>query len=424
MPAGISFLFCILIETQLTIDLSHYDYFLLRIVSGTLIGVIYLTSIIVCLQSGYTSTGTTTTTQTAYRSSATICGCLTIALIVLLSQTKISIELCCVSLTLIYSLIALNLSHSSWVFGDGGGSNSSSNNVDQQWQLRLQRRQEFCALAAADATTETVAVTVRPSNVRPFDAFNLVVGKQTRPLIYLAGAKLLTIFCFFLPFICIASQITIHANISFTDGVDVNKNNVNVLTSANKDDVSSSIIIGGGKIFTDFMVLLLTRIALGSIAILFVRHNVNFLSILYLIPITIGLAIMLLVPLLDLPWHSNTVQTITFSVVMVIYVAFSLIVDIIGHHAVLYANKMEIGHSHGATDAALKVISLTFATFIEHLIDICIVVVYLNDWISAKLIATSFAIIFLTMILSQTSANTNKRKQSNTNLITVKYQIL
>lgn len=419
MPAGISFLLCILIETQLTIDLSHYDYFLLRIVSGTLIGVIYLTSIIVCLQNGYSRSGTITT-RTAYCSSASICGCLTITLIILLSQTKISIELCCVSLTLIYSLIVLNLSHSSWVFG---------NNVDQQWQWRLQRRQEFyAAAAAATITTESVGVTVRPSNVRTFHAFNLIVGKQTRPLIYLAGAKLLTIFCFFLPFICIASRITIHANILFTD-VDVNddnKTNGNNFTSVNEDDVSnsnsSSIIIG--KIFTDLMVLLLTRIALGSIAILLVRHNVNGLSIVYLIPITIGLAFMLLVPLFDMPWHSNTVQTITFSIIMIIYVAFSLIVDVIGHHAVLYANEMEMGYSHSAAAAAPKVISLTFATFIEHLIDICIVVVYLNDWISVKLIATSFAIIFLTMIISQTSASNSERKQNNSNLITVKYQIL
>lgn len=334
---------------------------------------------------------------------------------ILLSQTKISIELCCVSLTLIYSLIVLNLSHSSWVFG---------NNVDQQWQWHLTRRQEFCAVAATAAiTTESVGVTVRPSNVRTFDAFNLVVGKQTRPLIYLTGAKLLTIFCFFLPFICIASRITIHANILFTD-VDDNKNNGNDFTSANEDDVSNSSSIIIGKIFTDLMVLLLTRIALGSIAILLVRHNVNGLSIVYLIPITIGIAVMLLVPLFDMPWQPNTVQTITFSVVMIIYVAFSLIVDIIGHHAVLYANEMEMSHSHSTGATAPKVISLTFATFIEHLIDICIVVVYLNDLISVEVIATSFAIIFLTMILSQTSASNSEQKQNNSNLITVKYQIL
>lgn len=382
--------------------------------SGTLVGVIYLTSIISCLQSGYGSSAATT--RTSYCGSASICGCLTIALIVLLSQTKISIELCCVSLTLIYGLLALNLSRSSWIFGG---------NVDQQWQWRPQRRQGYCATT----TAESVAVGVRPSNVQAFDtfdaSFNLVVGKQTRPLIYLAGAKLLTIFCFFLPFISIASRITIHANILFTDVDNDNKNQNNNkngnddFTSADEDDVINGIIISSGssKIFTDLMVLLLTRIALGSIAILLVRHNVNYSSIVYLVPISTGLAILLLIPMFDLPSHLNTVQTIAFSIVMIMYVAFSLIVDIIGHHAVLYADEI-------AAAAAPKVISLTFATFTEHLIDICIVVVYLNDWISAKLIATSFAIIFLTMIFSQTTANSSERKQNSTNLITVKYQIL
>lgn len=372
----------------------------MRIVLGTLIGLIYLTSAIVCLQSSFS--GESGSRRTAYHNSVTICGCFTVATIVLLSQTSISIELCCVSLTLIYSLIALNLSHSSWVFGDGA---------------EQQRRKEFCSATAV--ATETVAVNVRPSNVRAFDAFNLVVGKQTRPLIYLTGAKLLTIFCFCLPFICIASQ----ANVSLTDVVVDDRNNGNDrITSAREDDVSNNIIddnsTGNHKIFTDLMVLLLIRIALGSIAILLVRHNVNYLSIVYLMPITIGLAIMLLVPVFDPPWHPpNTVQTIAFSIIMIIYVAFSLIVDTIGHHAVLYANAT------AAAAVAPKVISLTFATFIEHLIDICIVVVYLNDWISAKLIATSFAIIFLTMIFSQKSTNSSERPQ-NSKLITVKYQIL
>lgn len=411
MPAGLSFLFCILIETELTTESSHYDYFVLRIVLGILVGVIYLTSIIECLQSGGI-----TPTRASYLSSASICGYLTIALVFLLSQTQISIELCCVSLTLLYSLIALNLSHSTWIFGGGGGSK-----LDEQWQWHLQRRQGLNAVAAA--TTETVVDGMRPPNARAFDAFDasfhLIVGKQTRPLIYLAGAKLLAIFCYFLPFISIASRITIHANILFTDVDYANKYNENDSTLGNADD---DVINSSSKIFTDLMVLLLTRIALGSLAISFVRHNVNCLSIVYMMPASIGLAIMLLIPIFDLPSHLKTVQTIAFSIVMIIYVAFSLIVDIIGHRAALYVDEMEMSHSHAT--AALKVISLTFATFTEHLIDICIVVVYLNDWISAKLIATSFAIIFLTMVFSLTSANASERKQNNANLITVKYQIL
>lgn len=401
-------------ETQLSIDSTQYDYFLLRIVLGAFIGVIYLTSVILCLQSSCNSCSGRGM-RLAYESNASICGCFTIATIVLLSLATISIELCCVSLTLIYSLIALNLSQASWLFGD---------DAEQREHKRLRRREEAFFVAA-----ETVAVDVRPSNARTHHAFNLVVGKQTRPLIYLTGAKLLTIFCFFVPFICIASRITIQANSLFDNNDDSGfKNNI---TSANVDDVSNSIdgssntsddmSTANHKIFTDLMVLLSTRIALGFIAILLVRHNVNQLSIMCMMPMAIAYAIVLLVPLFELPSHPFTVQTITFGMIMIMYVAFSLVVDIIGHHAVLYAHET-VCHSY-AVAATPKVISLTFATFIEHLIDICIVVVYLNDWISAKLIGTSFAIIFLTMIFSQKSTDGGGRPQSS-NLITVKYQIL
>lgn len=326
----------------------------MRIILGSLIGLIYLTSVIVHLQSNLT---------------IYLCG-FTIATLISISQPQVSTEICCVSLTLIYSLIALNLSSANWLFAD------------------------------------SVTKNVRP-NVVAFNAtFNLIV-KQTRPLIYLAGAKLLTVFCFFLPFICIASQILNHrANASVVD--------INNITTSDKDDTNNidsiSSINDDDEIFSDLMVLLVTRLALGTITILLVRHNVNYLSIVYLMPLTTFLAVVLLFPLLDLR-HLIAESRFEFSAIITIYVAFSLFVDVIGHR-VAFDGEMDF-HS------APTVITLTFATFIEHLIDVGIVVVYLNDWISAQLIITALAIIFLSILFEKLTTSSEQR-----NFIAIKQQIL
>lgn len=283
----------------------------MRIVLGALIGLIYSTSVIARLQSSLWT--------------SIYAGGFTIATIISISQTKVSAEISCVSLTLIYSLIALNLSNANCLFPD---------TISQ------------CSQSKAT-----------------FAASHLIVN-ETRSLIYLAGAKLLTVFCFFLPFSCIVVQFLMQPIVSFAD--DVN----NTTTD---------------QIFNDLVILFITRLALGTITILLVRHNVNYLSFVYLMPLTILFAVVLLFPLLDLIEY-----TPEFCIVLTIYVAFSLFVDVIGHHVTLNADLN--------LDSAPKVISLTFATFIEHLVDVAIVVVYLNDWISAKLIITSFAIIFVTVI--------------------------
>lgn len=289
---------------------------------ATLIGIIYLLSVIerlqICLLSPFN------------------CG-FTIATIISINQTKISSEICSVSLTLIYSLIALHLSSSNWLFAENKMKNSQH------------------------AQTEFIAT-------------NLTV-KQTRPLIYLAGAKLLTVFCYFLPFACIVSQLIYPSNAT----VDDNNNN-------NEDDNGGGVHnnTSTDQIFNDLVVLLLTRLALGTITILIVRHNVSYSSIAYLMPVIILSAVILLIPLFDL---ENLFTKFTICIIMFIYVTLSLLFDVIGHRSIEFDLR-----------STPKVISLTFATFIEHLIDVAIVVVYLNDWISAKIIVTSLAIVSLSIL--------------------------
>lgn len=299
---------------------------------GILIGFIYLSSVIGRLQ---------------IRLTPFTCG-FTIATIFSLTQAKVSYELCCVSLTLVYALIALNLSSSNWLF-----SVSESKNTE---------------LYAENGTTHLIV-------------------KQMRPLIYLAGAKLLTVFCYFAPFVCIASQILVQPNVSFAD-----------VNNTSTDD----------EIFNDLIVLFLTRLALGTITILLERHNVNYLTIIYIMPVTMLLAIILLIPLLDLR-RLITECTFVFCIMMTTYVAISLFVDIISHRVVL-STKLDLD--------SVKVISLTFATFIEHLIDVLFVVIYLSDWISAELIITSLSIVTLTLLFHKYTQTVN------TNRILKKSQIL
>lgn len=207
-----------------------------------------------------------------------------------------------------------------------------------------------------------------------------LIAKQTRPLIYLAGAKLLTVFCYFLPFVCIVLQIVYESNASFgneDNDDDGDNDNIDAVNNTSTD-----------QIFNDLVILLLTRLALGTIAILVVRHNVNYSLIVFILPAFTALAAVLLIPLLDLK-HFFTVLTFKVYFLMIIYVALSLLFDVIGHRA---AFNLQLDLMSAPT-----VISVTFATFIEHLVDIAIVVVYLHDWISAKLIVTPLAIILLSI---------------------------
>ncbi|XP_031638659.1 uncharacterized protein LOC116350831 [Contarinia nasturtii] len=322
IATGISFIICLLVETQLSIESSSfYDYFPLRIVLGALIGFIYLSSVIIVHLQISLSPFT----------------CLfTIATIISITQADASPEICSISLVLLYSLFALNL--------------SSSN----------------CLFPELKNETKNVHTNVQ------FSAMNLTVKK---PLIYLAGAKLLTTFCYFLPFVSIALQIFIQPNALLTD---VNNRSQHLF------------------------VLLLSRLALGTVTILLARHNVkfNYFSIIYIMPLTTLLAAILLLPLFDL--RHLTKYTIEFYIIMTLYVAFSLVVDVIDHRV---AFKMDFEFGFVPSN---RVIALTFASFIEHLLDLLFSVIYLNDWITAKMIVTSLAIISLSLITHNklTSMNT------------------
>lgn len=294
-------------------------------VLGVLIGIIYLSSVIRREPNSIFTYG------------------FAIATIISIAQTNVSFEMCCVSLILVYSLIALNLSSVNCLFA-------------------------------------------QPKNGRinnEIGTLNAVV-KQTRLLIYLAGAKLLTVFCYFAPFVCRASQMAFHSANALI--ADVNNN----------------------EIFNDLIFLLLTRLALGTITILCVRHNVNYLTIIYLMPLTLLHAVALLIPILDLNCIL-TECTFTFCIIMTLYVALSLFADVLGHRVALHTNY--------DFDSAIssKVISITFANFIEHLIDASFVVVYLNDWIGAKFILTSLAIMSLTIIIHRRSKTSSEQDNDENN---------
>lgn len=326
LAAGFSFLsiLCLLIETHLSVD----EHFLVRVVLGSLIGIIYLTSIIGRLQINL----------------SLFTGFFTIATITSITQTKTSPEIISVSLILVYSLIALNLSSFNCLF--------------------LESYSNFVV-----------------TNVE-FGALSLIV-KQTKSLIYLAGAKLLTTFCYFLPFTRIASQILVHPN---------------VLHSNVSKDISN-----------EFVVLFFSRLALGTITILIVRHNVHYLSTIYVMPIAILFATMLLIPLFDL--RHLTECSFVFFIILTLYVAFSLTVDVIGHRVALNPD-FDLGFIP-------KAMSLTFATFNEHLVDVLFMVVYLNDLINAKMILTSLAIISLSSLSYKltTSFERDRRAVTNKNIL-------
>lgn len=312
---------------------SLYVNFLFRIVLGALIGIIYLLSVIERLS------------KINHLTAAFTC-IFSMATIVSVIHIEVPIETCSASLILVYSLIALNLSSSNWLFPQTHAKNKVNKNA-----LHLDFIEQ---------------------------------PKNSSPLIYLAGAKLMTIFCYFLPFACIVSQsFALHT-------VD------NTITEKN---------------FTDLIVLFFIRLVLGIITISLVRHTVNFLSMIYLMPLAILLAVILIIPFHELRCLLEC--TIKIRTIIMSYVAFSLIVDVIGHHSAFTSNA--------DSNSVPKTISLTFATFIDfHLIDVLLVVIYLSDWISAKMIMTSITIISLTLIFHKLKIScepNNRVTKEETNVI-------
>lgn len=277
------------------------------------------------------------------------------ATIISITQTDVSSEICSISLVLLYSLFALNL--------------SSSN----------------CLFPALETDSKILHTN------RQFGTMNLIV-KQTKPLIYLAGAKLLTVFCYFLPFVSISVQIFVQSNVLHAD--------INNETKY-------------------LVVLCLSRLALGTVTILLARHNVkfNYSTIIYIMLLTTLLAAILILPLFDLRHFTKcTIDFYIFYIIMTVYVAFSLIVDVIDHRVAL---KMDLEFDFMPSD---RVITLTFATFIEHLLDLLFSVIYLSNWINVKMIITSLVIISLSLITHNkliSSKTTEQYDKTTTNKLII-----
>lgn len=259
-----------------------------RILMGTFIGIIYLSAIVIIWLQINLSTFTCS---------------FTMAVIIAIKTISIAPDIVYAMVVLTYSLIVLNVSSILW------NSATTINIIKHQ---------------------------------------NIPSVRKLRPLIYLIGAKLLTIFCYYLPFgYCITAMRCNH-----------------------------------------LIILLLTRLALGTIiiCIIFYRDNVNYLTVIYLCLLASLFTIVLLIAFVD------DLKQIQWILCITVYCAFSFIVDVIEHRAVLLTEQFSIEN---------RIISITFADVVEHLIDILVIVIYLNDWNSAKLILTSLTVTGFTLAVQQ-----------------------
>lgn len=328
---GVLFILCLLTEGYLMNGSvsSVYDYFPIRIVMGILIGIIYLSAVVFQW----------------WRINLSLFTCsFGMAIGITLHQTNVSFELFLASILLLYAVIILNFSQSTWF--------------------------------------------VNHSKFQP-ERFDIPIGatinaRKLKPLIYLIGAKLLTIFCYYLPFLYCTLVPSRSAELSYSISY------LNVALFA----VTS---------FNHLIILLLTRIVLGTFTIFFlhktaVRDNINYyLTFIYLILLAILFAAML-TTIVDL--NMFIVKFQWFGVCLVaIYMAYSFVVDVICQQIILF-EKVEF-------NSATATISITFATFIEHLIDILVSSFYLNDWIGTTYILAAVTMAGFTFIIQQVSNRTS-----------------
>lgn len=276
---------------------------------GTLIGIIYLSAVVITWLQINLSPFTCT---------------FTIAIVIATNQTTVSFDILYATVTLDYSLIVLNVAQSMHI------------------ELRTQSKQNIPIVGCC---------------------------RKLQPLVYLIGAKLLTIFCYYLP---------------FGYGIAMHLLGQNTVVS----------IVSNGTTFNHLIILLLTRFAVGTITIFIlmrtrtIRDNVNHLSVIYLILLAFLFGSVVLIAFVD-----HKVFQLFGGCLVAGYYAFSFIVDVIGHEAALLSPM--------GFDVATKTISITFATFIEHLIDILVIVIYLNDSIGARLIVTILAVACFALVMQQ-----------------------
>lgn len=359
--AGTLFMACVWAERNASksSSLSHADYSIIRIIMGTFIGFIYLSAIITRLQ---------TILLALY-----ICG-LSIATAYSLAQCSIAWEIPCALLVLNYSLIVLQLSHSSWIF----------------WS----------------------SVHITPTKSKQIFA-NYAI--ELKPLIYLTGAKMLTVLCYFLPFFHYVGRAAVALAESrekeVEDTQDTRFVHIISLQPMHLQPVhckhnSVNCMSTATTTITHLIVLLLTRIALGTATILLHRKYVRRHSVNYLMLINCALFATLFVAVVPITSFATPHQMariadetvlVCLCAVCIVYVTISMVVDVFDTATVTVKNNC----CSDATSAASELISLTFATFVEHLVDVSFMVVYINDWIGAKIVLTVIAIGCLTMTVEK-----------------------
>lgn len=143
------------------------------------------------------------------------------------------------------------------------------------------------------------------------------------------------------------------------------------------------------KIIIHLIILLLTRLILGTCTILiqqkyFLRCNVNYLLLIYFTLLT---TLFVAIVIIAFSEHKNLIiNNLMLATLSIVYVTISMIVDVFDT-----ATAIDINAGNNL-NIPIDSISIVFATFIEHLIDIILVVIYINDWFSVGIILASITI--------------------------------
>lgn len=190
-----------------------------------------------------------------------------------------------------------------------------------------------------------------------------------RPLIYLTGAKLLTIFCSNLPFVCVAMEF-IHSLNGTTNNIPINYLIVLFMTRFVLGTITISVNKNVVKCFSDLSAMCLVMCGANLIAMLLILLHVNNL-------------------------FSNLIDRIlnqqfcTGVCMIIVYISLTLCIDVIGHYSVIIAD------THLCF--AKKSLSIAYATCVEHLIDILFIVIYLNNLTNSIFIWSTFCCVGLSI---------------------------
>lgn len=232
--------------------------------------------------------------------------------------------------------------------------------------------------------------------------------RNFHPLLFLTGAKLLTIFCYNLPFAWLAIQY-----FHLTAAAYMHHN------------------VDATKTFNHLIVLMCTRCVLGIFTIfddiIANRHDANANHLSAAICLTILLCATVFVLTLLLNEQMMTALTEYFVqmnyefgvgvAVSAIYVLLSICIDSIGHTTTIVSTTSSI-YSFGK-----RTQSLMFASCVEHLIDVGFVVIYLNRLMDTRLILMAMCFCGLTIAI-QTILNSPTTTMTTTNTNFYPYQWL